>query len=1065
MVKNSVKRMRHFLSASVAISLSVALSGCGGEASTNTDIESVDVTSPTEDWVMVWSDEFDGATIDSSKWTHEVNCSGGGNQEQQCYTDSPDNSFVSDGILNIVAKPSTDGEPLPYTSARMVTKNKGDWTYGRFEMRAKLPYGQGSWPAFWMLPTDEVYGGWPKSGEIDIVESVNLKVANADGVEENNIFGTLHYGRDWPENEQSGMSYSLPNDVNPADDFHTYTIEWQEGEIRWYMDGYLYATQLQSEVRTNSKGESVGLVHRGWFAEYFDIITGELETHWDPAPFDQDFHILLNFAVGGSFPENTNNGGIDPTAFADGQAYQVDYVRVYECAADPVTGKGCESIRTNYKAEPTDEVPDGALVFGKAPTPSAPAPEVATPITIFADAVNPGWPLWDCCAGSTPTVEMDDAVHGAVAEFSVLGAPETVQGFYSRDDGEAFNASAMLTTGSVSFEMKIVTAPADGTPWIFKIEADNNTSDTGDINLNESNEGVDPVPGVWQTYTFDLQDLSDRGLDISAIDVIMIFPAWGQGAGAVYRVDNLTIAEPGNVVYPELVLFEDAINSAWPLWDCCAGSTPTEEIDDEEHGFVAEFSVLGAPETVQGFFGRDNGSFDASALLTEGVFQFEMKIVTAPADGTPWIMKMEADGNTSDTGDVNLNESIEGVDPVAGEWQTYTFDLLSLADKGLDISAIDVVMVFPAWGQGAGAVYRIDNAKIYNPNASSSPTGPRLVAFNDAVNPEWPLWDCCAGSTPTVEIDDAEHGAVAEFSVLGAPETVQGFFSRDTGSPFDASALLTTGTFSFELKIVTAPADGTPWLMKLEADENTSFVEVELNTSNEGVDPVAGEWQTFTFDLLDLADAGLDISAIDVIMVFPAWGQGAGAVYRVDNVIIGNPGDTGGSGGSGDAALTLYADSVNAEWPLWDCCAGSTPAEVVDDAEHGSVAEFSVLGAPETVQGFFSRDAGSPFDAESIISGTFSFEMKIVAAPADGTPWLMKMEADNNTSDTGDINLNESNEGLDPVPGDWQTYTFDILTLLDAGLDISAIDVVMIFPAWGQGAGAIYRVDNVVFKP
>ena len=148
MVKHSVKRMTHILSASIALTLTAVLVGCGGGAVTNTDIVSVDTTTPVEDWVMVWSDEFDGSSIDTNKWTHEVDCNGGGNFEKQCYTDSTDNSFVSDGNLNIVAKPSVDGEQLPYTSARMSTKYKGDWTYGRFEMRAKLPSGQGSWPAF-----------------------------------------------------------------------------------------------------------------------------------------------------------------------------------------------------------------------------------------------------------------------------------------------------------------------------------------------------------------------------------------------------------------------------------------------------------------------------------------------------------------------------------------------------------------------------------------------------------------------------------------------------------------------------------------------------------------------------------------------------------------------------------------------------------------------------------------------------------------------------------------------------------------------------------------------------
>lgn len=1057
MVKSSVKKIAHILSLSLGVTLAVNLAGCGGGTTTNTDFSAVEVDKPVDDWVLVWSDEFDGSAIDSAKWTHEVNCSGGGNQEQQCYTDSSENSFVADGVLNIVAKPSVDGEPLPYTSARLVTKYKGDWKYGRFEMRAKLPQGQGSWPAFWMLSTDEVYGTWPKSGEIDIMEAVNLKVPNADGVEENNIYGTLHYGRDFPNNEQSGKAYSLPDGVNPADDFHTYAIEWQEGEIRWYMDDYLYATQMQSEVRFNSKDEAVGLVHRGWFAEFFDIATGALETHWDATPYDQRFHILLNFAVGGSFPENTNNGGIDTSAFADGQSFVIDYVKVFECSTNPMDGSGCETVRRGYKDEDT-------LVEGKAPTPTPPTPDVAVPITIFEDAENPGWKLWDCCGGTTPAVVTDDAEHGAVAEFSILDNNGTVLGFNSRPEvsegGVPFNASAMLTTGSLSFDMKVVSPPSAATSWIVKVEADGNTS-AAEVNINTSNEGLDPVTGEWQTYTFSLSALSDAGLDISAIDVIMIFPAWQTGEGAVYRVDNVRIAEPGNISFPELVLFEDGANLAWPLWDCCGGTVPTEEMDDEAHGLTAEFSILNNDGTVLGFFGRDNGNFDASALLTEGVLQFEMKVVSPPSAATTWLLKVEAGGNTS-FAEVALNTSNEGAEPVTGEWQTYTFDLITLSDAGLDISAIDVVMIFPAWQTGEGAVYRVDNAKIYNPNATSGgPVGPSLSVFTNSINPEWPMWDCCGGTTPTVETDDAAHGAVAEFNILDNNGTVLGFNSRDAGSPFDASALLTTGSLRFEMKVVNPPSAATTWLLKVEADGNTSFAEVALNTSNEGADPVTGEWQTYTFDLITLSDAGLDISAIDVIMIFPAWQTGEGAIYRVDNLVINNPSDAGSSSG---AALTFYKDAENSEWPLWDCCGGSTPTEEVDDGEHGSTAQFSI-GASPTVMGFYSRDAGTPFDASGMLtSGSLSFDMKVITAPNDASSvWLLKVEAGDNTTSI-EVPLNTSNEGQDPVTGQWQTYTFDLLALSDGGLDLTVIDVVMVFPAWGTGEGAVYRIDNAVIS-
>jgi hypothetical protein len=163
-----------------------------------------------------------------------------------------------------------------------------------------------------------------------------------------------------------------------------------------------------------------------------------------------------------------------------------------------------------------------------------------------------------------------------------------------------------------------------------------------------------------------------------------------------------------------------------------------------------------------------------------------------------------------------------------------------------------------------------------------------------------------------------------------------------------------------------------------------------------------------------------------------------------------------------NTGLTVFADNINVSWPLWDCCAGSIPRIQQDDVNHGSVVEFSILASPETVQGFYSRNGGQPYDASS--DKTFSFEMKIVSATTDAnTPWFLKIEADNDISNSIDFNLNTSNEGMDPVVGEWQTYTFDVTALSAAGINISAIDVTAIFPAWGLGSGAVYRIDNVRF--
>ena len=296
-------------------------------------------------WQLVWSDEFNGKKIDLTKWGFEVNCHGGGNHEQQCYTDDPSNAFLAEGMLNIVAKRETHTGPaengdtentatLPYTSARLRTMNKGDWQYGRFEIRAKLPQGQGSWPAIWMLPTDWVYGGWAASGEIDIMEAVNLKTPTdapnaSKNTLESRVHGTLHYGASAPNNVYTGTPYVFSPEQNPADVFHVYALEWEQGEIRWYIDGEHYATQRQA----------------GWYSQYEE--KGHLQNAKEDAPFNQRFHMLLNLAVGGTWSANVNQKGIDESVFP--QSMLIDFVRVYQCSSQPSTGKGCATLGKNAK--------------------------------------------------------------------------------------------------------------------------------------------------------------------------------------------------------------------------------------------------------------------------------------------------------------------------------------------------------------------------------------------------------------------------------------------------------------------------------------------------------------------------------------------------------------------------------------------------------------------------------------------------------------------------------------------------------------------------------------------
>ena len=266
------------------------LCSCSCEDEKNKKVDNDPAIIAPEGYELVWNDEFEGEAIDLSKWEFEVNAQGGGNNELQYYTSRSENAFINDDKLVIQALAGTytsEGITRDYTSARMRTKFKGDWLYGWFEVRAKLPVGQGLWPAIWMLPTDWEYGGWAASGEIDIMELL--------GHEPQKVYGTLHYGGPYPQNVHTGTYMSL-SEGNFTDEFHTFAIEWNENEFKWYVDGEHYQTQ------TN------------WYST-----AGEY-----PAPFDKRFHIILNVAVGGNWPGNPDDTTIFP------QTMEVEYVRVFQ---------------------------------------------------------------------------------------------------------------------------------------------------------------------------------------------------------------------------------------------------------------------------------------------------------------------------------------------------------------------------------------------------------------------------------------------------------------------------------------------------------------------------------------------------------------------------------------------------------------------------------------------------------------------------------------------------------------------------------------------------------------
>jgi beta-glucanase (GH16 family) len=248
-------------------------------------------------WTLVWSDEFNGAagsTVDSTKWVFETGngSNGWGNHELEYYTSSTKNAAL-DGAGNLVITAVKEtlapkyrcwNGQCQYTSARLKTQGKFEQAYGRFEARIRIPYGQGMWPAFWMLGNNIQKAGWPTCGEIDIMENI--------GREPSIVHGTMH-GPGYSGANGIGAPHTLPSG-NFSDDFHVFAVEWEPNVIRWYVDGTLYQTRTPSDLPAG--------------------------TQW---VFDHPFFIILNEAVGGYWPGDPDTTTVFP------QKMTIDYVRVY----------------------------------------------------------------------------------------------------------------------------------------------------------------------------------------------------------------------------------------------------------------------------------------------------------------------------------------------------------------------------------------------------------------------------------------------------------------------------------------------------------------------------------------------------------------------------------------------------------------------------------------------------------------------------------------------------------------------------------------------------------------
>jgi len=472
-------------------------------------------------WEMIWNDEFDGPAINHTKWQHEINCWGGGNNEKQCYTSRAANSYITNGTLVIKAiqewytgtqadctDPQGCTNTLPYTSARLRTMMdpSGSWTGGRFEIRAKCPDGAFLWPAIWMLPRTSDYGGWAASGEIDIMEARGQNLYS---------YGTtLHYGGQWPNNHYWGQDHATPD---LSRDFHLWTLEWTPyQQMLFYFDGALVQTYD---------------LNRWWWESSW----GSTNPYWKMGqPWDKPFYMILNMAVGGNFfggaQPASNQGSLwrDPTL-------AVDYVRVYKYTDAIATTQAVTTKAVTTQAVTTSPVTTQAVTT-EAVTTEAATTEAVTTQAVSTGAVSTG-------AVSTGAVSTGFQTTGAAASTEVV-VPATT-GETEPSDGSSSTSESAETTGAGS----ATTTTGESQP--------------ADTNETMSSTGVPPIQPA-DTASANQQDKpslsrTDSSSKLSApaqIGIIVVGCVCGAVliAAAVFIIrKRMQKAEPATVALDDLV--------------------------------------------------------------------------------------------------------------------------------------------------------------------------------------------------------------------------------------------------------------------------------------------------------------------------------------------------------------------------------------------------------------------------------------------------------------------------------------------------------------------------------
>nr|HMP32142.1 family 16 glycosylhydrolase [Saprospiraceae bacterium] len=424
-----------------------------------------------------------------------------------------------------------------YTSARIRSINKVDIKFGRIEARMKMPIGQGLWPAFWMLPTDNVYGGWPRSGEIDIMEYL--------GHEPNTIHGTLHFGNLWPNNQSTSKKYVLP-EGGFNENFHVYALEWTDQKFNWYIDGYLFATKTRADVNAQ----------------------------W---PFDQRFHFLLNLAVGGTWPGNPNSATIFP------QTFEIDYIRVYDKTGLPHLEGPEKVVESTHNvifkiANPIDNsqyewsLPEGSTIVDGQNSASIKvnwgSQSGLVKVKINNNCEDVTYSLFVKTEGALkkrqslenfddPALLTKGFSSGVLTAKAKNTTPNTINnsefcGEYKRSSTTQYDvlfySTNVLTdvskfvSGEEKFYIDIYTDAPIGTQILLQLENSNRATTTNYPTGRHSRFVITTTKqNEWERMSFSLLDRPDTGVSNTSVNNLVILFAPNSFTGHTYKFDNFDI--------------------------------------------------------------------------------------------------------------------------------------------------------------------------------------------------------------------------------------------------------------------------------------------------------------------------------------------------------------------------------------------------------------------------------------------------------------------------------------------------------------------------------------------